>query len=174
MVLKLLTTAVFAATLAIACSNNGNGNTSCTPSPKACPDGCNPCTKLSDALVAQTIGLPQVAGMWNGDVCEWDFMDASNTMFYVQLQTNTDYSTFQLQCHPKMSDAGIVVTPVTGVGDDACNVATGGSTYVLKFLKGCDAYGIAIRGVAAKPAPFPDATVQMYSKTLAAAAAQNL
>ncbi len=171
---KTILASALAAIVAVACSNNGTSG-SCTASPKACPDGCNPCSKLTDAQVAMVVGHPQVTGMWNSDACVWYFTDASNNpSFTVGFTINTDYQTFQLECHPKNPEGGIMVTPVSGVADDACYVATGGRSYTLDFLKGCDAYSIYIAGPGTQPPPFPDATTQMYSKSLAAFAAQNL
>jgi hypothetical protein len=154
------------------------GSESCTPSPNACADGCNPCTRLSDAQVAMVVGQ-SVKGQWNGDVCEWDFADAQGDLsFAVALHVNTDYRTFEDECHPGGAPvAGITVTPVTGVGDDACTITTTiGSlgSFDLSFLKGCDAYAVSIVGPVGKSPPFSDAMVQAFEKTLALDAEANL
>jgi hypothetical protein len=156
----------------------GSNGLACTPSPKACPDGCNPCTRLSDAQVAAVVGQ-SVAGQWNSDVCEWDFSDAQgNPSFAVALHINTDKGTFELECHPGgASDAGITITPVAGVGDDACYISTPAGalgSFDLTFLKGCDAYSISIVGPAGKAPPFTDAMVRDYEKALALDAVANL
>jgi hypothetical protein len=171
--------------LVAACSGGGSGNTdaapgggACTPSPQACPDGCNPCTRLSDAQVAAVVGQ-SVPGVWNSDVCEWDFMDAQgNLSFAVALHVNTDKGTFEDECHPGGAPvSGITVTPVAGVGDDACYIATPAGalgSFDLTFLKGCDAYSLSINGPVGKSPPFTDAMVRDFEKTLAIEAAANL
>jgi hypothetical protein len=168
-----------------ACSgSSGGGNdagpkgVACTPSPKACPDGCNPCTRLSDAQVAAVVGQT-VPGQWNGDVCAWDYTDAQgDPSFEVALHVNTDYLTFQDLCHSGSDpDAGITITPVAGVGDDACYLTTpfgALGSFDLDFLKGCDAYSISIAGPAGKSPPFTDAMVQGFEKALALDAVANL
>jgi hypothetical protein len=108
------------------------------PSPvsaNACVDGCNPCTKVTDAQVATAVGLPAVQGTWNGDICEWDFTDAEGNPFTVSLGVNIDYRTFGDECHVEnVPDSGITVTAVSGVGDDACYLVTGGSLQAYNLI----------------------------------------
>jgi hypothetical protein len=179
----------FAAAAAVACSSGGGksngdagpgGGVCPTPvSSNACEDGCNPCTRLSDAQVAAVVGQ-SVTGQWNGDVCAWDFYDAQdNPSLEVELHVNTDYGTFELLCHPpgNAADSGIVITPVPGVGDDACYISTPSvalGAFEIEFLKGCDAYAVSITGPAGQAPPFSQATAQAYEKALALDAVPNL
>jgi hypothetical protein len=147
-------------------------------SSNACPDGCNPCTRLSDAQVAAVVGKPAVKGTWDSDACLWDFGDPLSTgSFEVGFHINTDYATFEDLCHPGGSVTGITVTPVTGVGDDACYLATPAGSlgaFELNFLKGCWAYSMTIAGPAGQSSPFSDTTLQADEKALALDAVPNL
>jgi hypothetical protein len=185
--MRMVGLAAMAALLA-ACSSGGGGKSDggtgttgdvcgTAVSPNACTDGCNPCSRLSDSQVAAVFGQ-SVAGQWDGNACEWAYYDAQdNLSFAVDFHVNDDYSMFQGYCHSSYGDADIyTVTPVTGVGDDACYLTTGigmiGSE--LTFLKGCWAYEININGPAGQAPPFSDATVQADEKVLALAALPNL
>ncbi len=173
------------ATLLVACSSGGGksdagtGGGACPTaySANSCVDGCNPCTRLSDAQVAAAIGLPPVTGQWDGDACLWDFYEGGNLSIEVSFQVNTDYGTFELECQaPSTPDGGISITPVDGVGDQACFLGTSGTlgAFDINFLKGCFAYAISIVGPLGQPPPFPTATLQADEKALALDAVQNL
>jgi hypothetical protein len=178
------------ATLLVACSGGGGGTggtggtgasgAACgtAMSANACIDGCNPCTRLSDAQVTAVVGQA-ATGKWNGDVCEWDFFDAQgNVSFGVSLGVNDDYGTFEGFCHPTVADGGLfTVTPVSGVGDDACYLTTSAGalgSFQLVFIKGCWAYDVSVVGPAGSSPPFSDATVQADEKALARDAVPNL
>jgi hypothetical protein len=150
-----------------------------TPSANSCVDGCNPCTRLSDDQVAAVVGMSGVKGTWNGDVCEWDYFDAAGDVsFGIELGVNIDYATFQDLCHSGGgADGGITLTPVAGVGDDACIITTSVGalgSFELDFLKGCFGYSVTVAGPAGKSPPFPDAMAQAYEKALALDAVPNL
>jgi hypothetical protein len=174
--------------LSVACSGGGGGagggagvsGATCgtAVSPNACVDGCNPCTRLSDAQVTAVVGQP-AQGKWNGDVCEWDFDDAQgNLSLGVSLGVNLNFSTFEDLCHPAVVDGGVAtVTPVGGVGDDGCYLTTSAGalgSFELDFLKGCWAYSVSIVGPIGQGPPFSDATVQADEKALALDAVPNL
>ncbi len=168
---------VAAAALLLACSSSGGGKPDggtgagcfATADPNACPDGCNPCTHLSDAQVAAVVGQ-STTGVWNSDVCEWDYFDGQgNLSFSVVFGINYDYATFEDLCHPAdTTNDPYTVTPVSGVGDDACYLYTtaGALGSTLQFLKGCWSYDMSIVGPVGHSPPFSDATVQAYEKTL--------
>jgi hypothetical protein len=152
-------------------SDSGSGGLCPTAvSPNACVDGCNPCTHLSDAQVAAVVGQ-STTGFWNGDVCEWDYYDGQgNISFGVTFGVNYDYATFEDFCHPAdPANDPYTVTPVSGVGDDACYMFTsaGALGSDLQFLKGCWSYDMVIVGPVGHSPPFSDATVQAYEKMLA-------
>lgn len=154
------------------------GGACATPlSSKACVDGCNPCTRLSDAQVAAVMGGSSV-GQWDGDACLWEYDDAQGNLSYeVSLIVNNDYATYQDLCHPAVTAGDpYTVTPVSGVGDDACYLTTsiGALGSELDFLKGCWAYQVSVNGPAGHSPPFSDAVVQADEKSLALAAAPNL
>ena len=177
-----------AAVLVVACSSGGGdggtadagtGGGSCpTPvSTNACLDGCNPCTRVTDAQVAAAVGQTTVQGQWNGDTCEWDFTDAQGDPYAVSFHVNTDYRTFEDECHSvNPPDSGISVTAVSGVGDDACYVGSGGSlqAFDLSFLEGCYGYAVDIAGLPGHTPPFSNAMLQTVEKTIAIDAAPNL
>ena len=173
----------------VACSGSGGsahgdaanraGSCGTAFSTNACIDGCNPCTRLSDTQVAAALGQGLVQGQWNGDVCSWDYYDAQNNLlFEVSLHVNTDFGTFEDLCHsPNPAGIGITITPISGVGDDACYITTGVASlgsFDLEFLKGCFGYSISIGGQIGHPLPFSDATAQAYEKALALDAVPNL
>jgi hypothetical protein len=176
-----------AAVLLVACSSGGGGGKAdagttggLCPTPvstNACEDGCNPCTRVTDAQVAMAVGLPAVQGMQNSDVCEWDFTDATGNPFEVSFGVNIDYRTFEDECHVTNDpDSGITVTAVSGVGDDACYVETGGAlqAYDLTFLKGCEAYQVEVVGLPGHTPPFTNDMLQAIEKAIAIDAVPNL
>ncbi len=156
----------------------GTSGGACTTfSPNACTDGCNPCSRLSDAQVAAVIGTSTV-GQWDSDACLWEYDDAQGyPLFEVSFLINSNYATFEDFCHPAdpVGDP-YTVTPVSGVGDDACYLTTsiGALGSEIDFLKGCWAYSVSINGPAGQSPPFSDATVQIDEKTLALDAVPNL
>lgn len=156
---------------------SGGGSCGTAVSSNACPDGCNPCSRLSDAQVAKVVGQPAVKGQWDSDACLWDFNDdKGDPSFEVGFHINTDYATFEDICHPG-SMLGFKVTPVSGVGDEACYLETQfGSlgSFELNFLKGCWAYSISVAGPAGKAPPFSDASARDYEKALAIDAVAKL
>ncbi len=173
----------------VACSGSGGsangdaanraGSCGTAVSTNACIDGCNPCTRLSDAQVAAAVGQSAVPGQWDGDACLWDFYDAQNNLlFEVGLHVNTDFATFEDMCHSgSTAGSGITITPVSGVGDDACYMGTGVAalgSFDLEFLKGCWGYSVTIAGLPGHASPFSDAAAQAAEKTLALDAVQNL
>lgn len=164
-------------------SDNSKGQTSgaCPTaiSGNPCLDGCNPCSRLSDAQVAAVTGMPGVMGQWDSDACLWDYNDAEGDIsFEVGFHINTDYGTFQDECHSGSApDQGITVTAVSGVGDDACYITTpvgALGSFDLEFLKGCFGYSISISGPVGHMPPFSDATTQDYEKKLALDVVPNL
>jgi hypothetical protein len=174
-----------AASLLVACSSgNGTdagvgttgGQCATAVSANACIDGCNPCTRLTDTQVAAVVGQ-SATGTWNGDTCEWVYNDAQgNLSFEVSFGVNDDYATFEDFCHPPAGDDPYTVTPVSGVGDDACYLTTsaGALGSELTFLKGCWAYDLTINGPVGTPPPFSDAMVQTDEKALALDAVPTL
>jgi hypothetical protein len=187
--MALVVPVVLAVAFGSSCSGGGGGKADAgtgagacrtAPSTNSCVDGCNPCTRLSDAQVAAVVGINGIKGMWNGDVCEWDYVDAQgNPSFYVQLGVNIDYATFEDLCHSGGGgpDSGITITPVPGVGDDACYITTpvgALGSFALNFLKGCFGYSLNVAGPAGKSPPFSDAMAQAYEKALALDAVPNL
>jgi hypothetical protein len=180
-----------AAVLLVACSsgstgNNGSGTDAGTTaggvcgtavSANACIDGCNPCTRISDAQVAAVVGA-SAAGQWDGDACLWDFYDAQGELsFEVELGVNYNYATYEDLCHPAdVAGDPYTVTPVSGVGDDGCYLTTsiGALGSELDFLKGCWAYAININGPVGQSPPFSDAVVQADERALALDAVSNL
>jgi hypothetical protein len=160
--------------LSASCSGSGEGSDgmppsmSCTPSPNACVNACNPCTRLSDAQIAAVVGQSAV-GQQVSDFCEWDFTDSKgDTTFTVALGVNLGHTWFENECHPG-NQPEFTYAPVKGVGDDACI-----NPVELLFLKGCDAYDVSIRGTLGGPPPFSDAMVQSFEKALALDAVPNL
>jgi hypothetical protein len=183
-----ITGCVAAVLFMVACSSSGgsangdaaanrSGSCGTAVSTNACIYGCNPCTRLSDAQVAAAVGQSAVPGQWNGDACVWDFYDAQNNLlFEVSLDVNTDFRTFEDLCYPG-STAGITITPVSGVGDDACYMGTGVAalgSFDLEFLKGCWGYSVTIAGLPGHASPFSDAAAQAAEKALALDAVPNL
>jgi hypothetical protein len=172
----------------VACSGGGGGGADAGSRSGVCPtafsknscvDGCNPCTRLSDDQVAAVVGTSGVKGTWNGDVCAWDYFDAQgDPSFEIELGVNIDYATFQDLCHSGGgADSGITITPVPGVGDDACIITTpfgALGSFELDFLKGCFGYSVSVAGPAGKSPPFSDAMAQAYEKALALDAVPNL
>jgi hypothetical protein len=156
---------------------NRTGSCGTAVSANACIDGCNPCTRLSDSQVAAAVGQSAVQGQWDGDACLWDFYDAQNNLlFEVGLHVNTDFRTFEDLCYPG-STADITLTPVSGVGDDACYMGTGVAalgSFDLEFLKGCWGYSVTIAGLPGHVPPFSDAAAQAAEKALALDAVANL
>jgi hypothetical protein len=172
---------IAAATLLVACSggnDQGAGTTGgvCMPAPlgNACIDGCNPCTRLADQQVAAVIGQ-SATGQANDGACKWDYDDAQgNLSFEVSFWVGYDDEMFQNFCHLPPAENIFAVTPVSGVGDDACYLSTPAVGSGLNFLKGCWAYQINIEGPTGQAAPFPDAMVQADEKALALDALPNL
>ncbi len=167
---------VAGAALIAACSSSsggsgdgGSGGT-CTASPHACFDTCNPCSILTQSEVAAIVNVAVAAGDNSTDphMCQYIYSDSSGLpALQVLIYTNINSQTFSQVCHPPSSsfDAGIVLTPVSGVGDDACYLSGGGNVWPdLNFEKGCWAYEIAVFGNM-----LSGATEQGYEKSIALA-----
>ncbi|HLK89090.1 MAG TPA: hypothetical protein VKZ18_04295 [Polyangia bacterium] len=125
----------------------GNGG-ACTDSPNACHDTCDPCTKLTAAQVSTATGVTVVQGKsYDGHACEWEQDDTSGLPVF-QVQFTANIRATETGCDEVSNpDAGIIVTPVSGVGDLACYAQIVGlGTPLLTFSKGCWAYSIAVSG----------------------------
>jgi hypothetical protein len=163
-----------------ACSSSGGAGTAdggasasaCTTAVanKGCFGTCDSCTLLTQAQASAGVDVALNAGDNGGDPhsCDWEHLDTSGIPdVQVIVQSNINARTFEDICHPRgvVVDAGITVTAVSGVGDDACYVqlqGLGGPD--LNFLKGCWAYTISIAGPAGQ---FDDATIEADEKRLA-------
>ncbi|HEX4404253.1 MAG TPA: hypothetical protein VH560_05460 [Polyangia bacterium] len=164
------------ATLA-ACSGGGTSDATTAPSctsavtNKGCFGTCDSCSLLTSALASSGVDVALNAGDNGGNPrsCDWEHLDASGVPdVQVIVESNINAQTFEKLCHPAnhgSNDAGIIVTPASGVGDDACYVqAQGLGGPALTFLKGCWAYTISIVGPSSQ---FPDATVEMEEARIA-------
>ncbi len=166
------------------CSSSGGGNGvtgtggtsgACTVSPNACHDTCNPCTKLTQAQVTAAVGIAVGPGDNSSDSHQCHFEhDTTGGLpdLQVDFDSNMDAQTFADLCAPVSGDAsvGIVVTPVTGIGDGACyNALPGLSAPILIFLKGCWSYSVAVTDSTST-----DATIESQEKAIALDALPNL
>lgn len=165
----------------VACSNKEPGKArkespspgSCTPSPNACSGSCNPCTRLADTQVTSIMGLPLSPGTQytkegggDGHACSWiQYSEHGMPLVQVVLTANMTSA----DCDEK-SGGGITITPVTGVGDEACySQMQGMGSALLSFRKGCSAYSFAVS------APkLDEATIEAKEKSLALAVLPNL
>jgi hypothetical protein len=161
-----------------ACSGGGttsDGTTaaSCTAAVanKGCFGACDSCTLLTQDQASAGVDTALNAGDNAGDPhsCDWEHLDTSGVPdVQVIVESNINAQTFESICHPANhgpNDAGITVTPLGGVGDDACYVRLQGlGGPALTFLKGCWAYTISIAGSSSQ---FPDAMVEMDEARLA-------
>jgi hypothetical protein len=173
---------IFVALAALAaCSSGGGAGTadggasasSCTTAVanKGCFGSCDSCTLLTQDQASAGVEVALNAGDNGGDPhsCDWEHLDASGVPdVQVIVQSNINATTFEDICHPRAhgsNDAGVTVTALPGVGDDACYVqlqGLGGPN--LTFLKGCWAYTISIAGPTAQ---FSDGTIELEEKRLA-------
>jgi hypothetical protein len=170
---------IFLALVALAACSSGAGTADGGASPSACTTAvaskgcfgtCDACTLLTQAQASAGVDVALNAGDNGGDPhsCDWEHLEASGVPdVQVIVQSNIDAKTFEGICHPRgvVVDAGITVTAVSGVGDDACYVqlqGLGGPD--LTFLKGCWAYTISIAGPTGQ---FSDATTEADEKRLA-------
>ncbi len=145
----------------------------CTASPNACTGSCNPCTRLADAQVTSIMGVPVSPGTQytkdgGGDAhtCSWiQYNERGLPLVQVVLTANMTSA----DCNEK-SGAGITITPVAGIGDEACySQMQGLGPALLSFRKGCAAYSFAVS------APkLDEATIEADEKKLALAVLPNL
>jgi hypothetical protein len=168
---------VLAAVALAACSSSGGSGAAdggagfCTTANanKGCFGACDACTLLTQDQASAGLDVALNGGDNGGDPhsCDWEHLDATGVPD-VQLivESNVNATTFEGICHPAGSaDAGITVTPVGGVGDDACYVQSQGlGGPDLTFRKGCWAYTLSIGGSSSQ---FPDATMEMEEARLA-------
>jgi len=167
------------AALAACSSGGGAGATadggasagSCTTAvaSKGCFGACDSCTLLTTDQASAGVDVALNAGDNAGDPhsCDWEHLDTSGVPdVQVIVESNINATTFERICHPRgTADAGITVTAVGGVGDDACYVqiqGLGGPD--LTVIKGCWAYTVSIAGPTAQ---FDDATIEADEKRLA-------
>lgn len=102
--------------------------------------------------------------------CAWE-MDNSFGLPTFQVQFTANIHATETGCDETGgADAGVVVTPVSGVGDAACyQQIVGLGTPLLSFSKGCWAYEIAVSGNGVS-----DATAEADEKALALVVLPNL
>jgi hypothetical protein len=166
----------------LACSNKDPGkparespdpSSRCTPSPNACTGSCNPCTRLADAQVTSIMGVPLSPGTQytkegGGDshTCSWtQYSERGLPLAQAVLTANMTSA----GCDKK-SGGGIKITPVTGVGDEACySQMQGMGPVLLTFRKGCDVYSFDVSGP-----KLDEATIKDKEKSLALAVLPNL
>ena len=168
----------------VGCSSGGGGNGvtgtggttgACTASPGACYATCNPCTKLTQTQVAAAVGVAVGPGDNTSDShqCHFEHDNSSGLPdLQVDFDSNMDAQTFADICAPVSADAGngIVVTPVTGVGDRACYTSLAGlGGPILNFLRGCWSYSVAVTDSTAT-----DATIETQERAIALDALPNL
>ncbi len=172
---------IFVALAALAaCSSGGGAGTadggasasSCTTAAanKGCFGTCDSCTLLTQDQASAGVDVALNAGDNAGDPhsCDWEHLDTSGIPdVQVIVESNINAKTFEDICHPRavVADAGITVTALGGLGDDACYVqlqGLGGPD--LTVLKGCWAYTISIAGPTSQ---FSDATIELDEKRLA-------
>ena len=156
-------------------SGTGGGSGACTASPGACHDTCDPCTRLTQSQVSAAVGIMVGPGDNSSDShqCHFEHDDSGGLPdLQVDFDSNMDAQTFADVCKPVSADAGsgIVVTPVSGVGDAACYTSgTGMSGPILNFLRGCWSYSVAVTDGTST-----DATIECQEKAIALAALPNL
>jgi hypothetical protein len=173
---------IFVALAALtACSSGGGAGTpdggastsACTTAvaSKGCFGTCDSCTLLTQDQAGAGVDVTLNAGDNGGDPhsCDWEHLDTSGIPdVQVIVESNINAKTFDDICHPSnhgSNDAGITVTALSGVGDDACYVqlqGLGGPD--LTVLKGCWAYTISIAGPTGQ---FSDTTIEADEKRLA-------
>ena len=169
---------------AAGCSSSGGGNTgtggsgggggaggACVDSPAACHDTCDPCTKLTAAQVSTAVGLTVLQGnSYDAHACAWE-QDNSNGLPTFPVQFTANIHATDTGCNQVGgAEAGVVVTPVSGVGDVACyQQIVGLGTPLLSFSKGCWAYTIAVSGNGVT-----DGTAEADEKALALTVLPNL
>jgi hypothetical protein len=149
----------------------GGSGGACTDSPNACHDTCDPCTKLTAAQVSTATGVTVVQGnSYDAHACAWE-MDNSSGLPTFQVQFTANIHSTETGCsEASNADAGVIVTPVSGVGDMACyQQIVGLGTPLLAFSKGCWAYEMAVSGDGVS-----DATAEADEKALALAVLPNL
>jgi len=157
-------------------TGTGGSGGACTASPNACHDACNPCTKLTQAEVTAAVGLMVGPGDNSNDshACHFEHDDTGGSpTLQVDFTANMDAQTFADICHNEVAaatDAGFIITPISGVGDDACTTALPGlSQPILMFLKGCWSYSVAVTSYGVS-----DTTIVSQEKAIALDAIPNL
>ncbi len=149
----------------------GGSGGACTDSPNACHDTCDPCTRLTAAQVSTATGVTVVQGnSYDGHACAWE-MDNSSGLPTFQVQFTANIHATETGCDAVGgADAGVIVTPVGGIGDLACTQQIVGlGTPLLAFSKGCWAYEMAVSGDGVS-----DATAVADEKALALAVLPSL
>ncbi|HXJ23205.1 MAG TPA: hypothetical protein VMT03_23515 [Polyangia bacterium] len=157
-------------------AGTGGSGGACTASPNACHDACNPCTKIAQSQVTAAVGVSVGVGDNSNDshACHFEHDDGSGLpTLQVDFTANMDAQTFADICHNEVSaatDAGFIITPISGVGDDACTTALPGlSQPILMFLKGCWSYSVAVTSYG-----ISDPTIVSQEETIALAATPSL
>jgi hypothetical protein len=149
----------------------GTGGGTCVESPNACHDTCDPCSKLTAAQVSMAVGVTVIQGnSYDAHACAWE-MDNSSGLPSFQVQFTANIHGTDTGCDETGgADAAVVVTPVSGVGDVACDQQIVGlGTPLLSFSKGCWAYEMAVSGDGVS-----DATAEADEQALALAVLPNL
>jgi hypothetical protein len=151
----------------------GAGGTggACVDSPNACHDTCDPCTKLTAAQVSTAVSVTVMQGTsYDAHACAWETDNASGLPTF-QVQFTANIHATDTGCDETGgADAGVVVTPASGIGDVACyQQIVGLGTPLLSFSKGCWAYQMAVSGDSVS-----DTTAEADEKALALAVLPNL
>jgi hypothetical protein len=149
----------------------GGGSGACVDSPNACHDTCDPCSKLTAAQVSTAVGLTVVQGKsYDGHACEWEQDDSSGLPTF-QVEFTANIHATDTGCDEVSNpDAGLIVTPVSSVGDLACyDQIVGLGPPLISFSKGCWAYTIAVSG-----GDITDSAAEADEKALALAVLPSL
>ncbi|MFI5225295.1 MAG: DUF3558 family protein [Candidatus Limnocylindrales bacterium] len=164
-----LVVTVAIAGLVAACSSSGSpapspssagGGASQAPAAQATGGGASgataadPCSLLTPAQISAVVGIPVGPGDSGGDthLCDWSHPDANGVPdAQVSLSTNEDPG---LCDEGSSTTLGITVTPVTGLGDQACMAQAAGLQIGdnLTFYKGGLGFSISANGKAANVA----------------------
>jgi hypothetical protein len=156
--------------------DGGAAGGTCDTSVHSCTDTCDACTLVTQQEVSADFGSQVGAPVPQNGNCEWDYGDPLKATggFDVVFDVRMDFATFQDECHPK-SNGVIVVTPVLGVGDDACTIGAGTKARpILTFRKGCFAYSIGVNTAGPFDTQLTDDQILAAEKSLALKALPRL